>query len=220
MNTVQRKARLIYSTASTPSCASFGSLSLRPDINLAQVSMKTTAGLIFCALIDATNAWTLAMSAALFDGLGFVTAMNDNGCVPAGKKALLVGAGGAGSAIAHALVMAGVSELAIHEEDATRRETLVQRLASLNQCPVSSGSSDPSGFDIVLNATPVGMKETDAFPLQASKLTGAMFVGCVITQPAVTLLIAAARAKGCLSMTGADMFGRVSDLMIAFLVGE
>jgi shikimate dehydrogenase len=156
----------------------------------------------------------------MFDGLGFVTALNDNGCVPAGKKALLVGAGGAGSAIAHALVMAGVSELAIYDEDATRRETLVQRLAGLNQCPVHSGSSDPTGFDIVLNATPVGMKETDAFPLQASKLTGNMFVGCVITQPAVTPLIAAARAKGCLTMTGAHMFGRVSDLMIDFLIGE
>jgi len=155
----------------------------------------------------------------MFDGLGFVAAMNDNGCVPAGKKALLVGAGGAGSAIAHALVMAGVSALAIYDEDATRRETLVQRLAGLNQCPVSSGSSDPTGFDIVLNATPVGMKETDAFPLQASKLSRAMFVGCVITQPAVTPLIAAARAKGCQTMTGAHMFSRVSDLMIDFLVG-
>ncbi|NVO04599.1 MAG: ThiF family adenylyltransferase [Rhodoferax sp.] len=155
----------------------------------------------------------------MFDGLGFVTAMLDNGCDPAGKKALLVGAGGAGSAIAHALVMAGVSELAIYDEDATRRETLVQRLAGLQKCPVGSGSADPTGFDIVLNATPVGMKETDAFPLQASKLVGTMFVGCVITQPAVTPLIAAARAKGCKTMTGAHMFGRVSDLMIDFLVG-
>jgi shikimate dehydrogenase len=130
-----------------------------------------------------------------------------------------VGAGGAGSAIAHALVLAGVSELAIYDEDATRRETLVQRLAGLKLCPVTSGSSDPTGFDIVLNATPVGMKETDAFPLQASKLTSGMFVGCVITQPAVTPLITAARAKGCLTMTGADMFGRVSDLMVDFLIG-
>jgi shikimate dehydrogenase len=156
----------------------------------------------------------------MFDGIGFVTAMNDNGCNPQAKKALLVGAGGAGSAIAHALVVAGVSELAIYDEDASRRETLVQRLAGLNQCPVTSGSSDPAGFDIVLNATPVGMKETDPFPLQASKLSGAMFVGCVITQPVVTPLIAAARAKGCLTMTGAHMFGRVSDLMIDFLVGS
>ena len=155
----------------------------------------------------------------MFDGLGFVSAMNDNGCDPAGKKALLVGAGGAGSAIAHALVMAGVSELAICDDDASRRETLVQRLAGLNLCPVKHGGTDPTDYDIVLNATPVGMKETDAFPLQASKLTSSMFVGCVITQPVVTPLIAAARAKGCLSMTGADMFGRVSDLMIDFLVG-
>ena len=155
----------------------------------------------------------------MFDGLGFVSAMNDNGCDPDGKKALLVGAGGAGSAIAHALVMAGVSELAICDDDASRRETLVQRLAGLNRCPVTHGGTDPTGFNIVLNATPVGMKETDAFPLQASKLTSGMFVGCVITQPVVTPLIAAARAKGCLCMTGADMFGRVSDLMIDFLVG-
>jgi shikimate dehydrogenase len=146
--------------------------------------------------------------------------MKDNGCDPAGKKALVVGAGGAGSAIAHALVMAGVSALAIYDEDASRRETLVQRLAGLNLCPVTSGSADPSGFGIVLNATPVGMKETDAFPLQASKLSRDMFVGCVITQPAVTPLIAAARAKGCLTMTGAHMFGRVRDLMIDFLLGE
>jgi shikimate dehydrogenase len=155
----------------------------------------------------------------MFDGLGFVTAMNDNGCNPSGRKALLVGAGGAGSAIAHALVMAGVNELAIHDEDATRRETLVQRLDGLKLCPVGSGSSDPTGFDIVLNATPVGMKEADPLPLQASNLSSAMFVGCVITQPVVTPLIAMARAKGCLTMTGAHMFGRVSDLMIDFLLG-
>ncbi|MEY4884436.1 MAG: hypothetical protein RIS34_2290, partial [Pseudomonadota bacterium] len=57
----------------------------------------------------------------MFDGLGFVEAMRDNGCQPLAKRALLVGAGGAGSAIAHALVMAGVSALAIHDEDTVRR---------------------------------------------------------------------------------------------------
>jgi shikimate dehydrogenase len=80
------------------------------------------------------------------------------------------------------------------------------------------GSADPSGFDIVLNATPVGMKETDPLPLDADKLGAGMFVGCVITAPAITLLIAAARAKGCNTLTGADMFGRVRDLMVDFLL--
>jgi shikimate dehydrogenase len=154
----------------------------------------------------------------MFDGLGFVSAMQDNGCQPQGQSALLVGAGGAGSAIAHALVMAGVSTLAICDEDTQRRTTLVDRLAGLGRCPVTHGSADPCGFDIVLNATPVGMKENDPLPLQADRLASTMFVGCVITQPAVTPLIAAARAKGCRTMTGAHMFGRVRDLMVDFLV--
>ena len=156
----------------------------------------------------------------MFDGLGFVAAMRDNGGEPQGKRALLVGAGGAGSAIAHALVMAGVSALAIHDEDAARRTTLVDRLAGLGRCPVLHGSADPTGFDMVLNATPVGMKEGDPYPLDVSKLQPSMFAGCVITMPAITPFIAAARAKGCGTMTGAHMFGRVRDLMVAFLLGK
>jgi shikimate dehydrogenase len=156
----------------------------------------------------------------MFDGLGFVTAMQDKGCESAGKKALLVGAGGAGSAIAHALVMAGVRALAIHDPDEVRRSSLVDRLASLGRCPVMQGSNDPAGFDIVLNASPVGMKADDAIPVDVSRLDSAMFCGCVITAPAVTPFIAAARAKGCNTMTGADMFARVRDLMVDFLIGR
>lgn len=154
----------------------------------------------------------------MFDGLGCVTALQDRGCQPAGQKALLVGAGGAGSAIAHALVMAGVSELAIHDPDDARRGSLVERLAGLAKCPVTHGSADPSGFDLVLNATPVGMKDGDPYPLDVTKLQPHMFCGCVITAPAVTPFIAAAREKGCGTMTGADMFARVRDLMVEFLM--
>ncbi len=156
----------------------------------------------------------------MFDGLGFVTALQDKGCKPAGQKTLLVGAGGAGSAIAHALVMAGVSELAIFDPDEQRCTSLVARLAGLGQCPVKQASPDPTGFDIVLNATPVGMKESDPYPLQVDKLDGRMFCACVITAPAVTPFIAAARAKGCATMTGADMFARVRDLLVDFLLGK
>ena len=116
--------------------------------------------------------------------------------------------------------MAGVSALAIHDEDAVRRTTLVDRLAGLGRCPVLHGSADPTGFDMVLNATPVGMKAGDPYPLDVDKLQPSMFAGCVITMPAITPLIAAARAKGCGTMTGAHMFGRVRDLMVEFLLGK
>ena len=156
----------------------------------------------------------------MFDGLGFVSAMRDEACQASGKKALLVGAGGAGSAIAHALVLAGVSTLAIYDADEARRTTLVNRLAGLGRCAVVHGSADPSGFDIVLNATPMGMQTSDPYPLQVQQLRSSMFVGCVITQPATSPLVAAARERGCKTMTGADMFGRVRDLMVDFLLND
>jgi len=155
----------------------------------------------------------------MFDGLGFVEALRDQGGQPQGQRALLVGAGGAGSAIAHALVMAGVRELAIHDEDTLRRTTLVDRLVGLSQCAVLHGSANPSGFDLIVNATPMGMKVTDPYPLDIEKIDATMFVGCVITAPVITPLIATARARGCKTVTGTEMFGRVRDLMVDFLLG-
>jgi shikimate dehydrogenase len=83
---------------------------------------------------------------------------------------------------------------------------------------VTQGSSDPTGFDIAVNASPIGMKETDPTPIDATKIHGDMFVGCVITAPAITPLIATARAKGCKTVTGADMFAQVRELMVQFLL--
>ena len=154
----------------------------------------------------------------MFDGLGYVRAMEKNGCVLKNKRALLVGAGGAGSAIAHSLVLAGVSELAIHDPDDQRRQSLIDRLNSLKLGKVSQGSPDPTGFDVAINATPIGMKEADPTPIDTTKIHSDMFVGCVITAPAITPLVAAARAKGCKTVTGAEMFAQVRELMVNFLL--
>lgn len=154
----------------------------------------------------------------MFDGMGYVEALKNKGCEPQGQRALLVGAGGAGSAIAYSLVTSGVRELAVHDPDTARRDGLIARLASLGLAKVSAGSSDPTGFDICINATPIGMKEGDPHPIDSSKFTAQQFVGCVITAPAVPPMVAAARAKGCNTMTGADMFARVRDLMVQFLL--
>ncbi|MEK7344538.1 MAG: shikimate dehydrogenase [Pseudomonadota bacterium] len=156
----------------------------------------------------------------MFDGLGYVQALGRKGCSLQGKKALLVGAGGAGSAIAYALATGGLRELAIHDADTLRRDTLVLSLAALGRCTVVVGSSDPTGHDIAINATPLGMQEGDPMPIDADKFTPSLFVGCVVTAPAVPPLIAAARAAGCNTLTGADMFAQVKDLMVAFLKGQ
>ena len=154
----------------------------------------------------------------MFDGQAQVEALQRNGAVLKGKKAILAGAGGAGTAIAHALLTAGVSELAIHETDTARRDNLVARLNTLGLGRVSAGSSDPTGFDIVINATPLGMKAGDPLPFDGSKITASMFVGDVVTQPALTPWIAHAREAGCQTSTGLDMFASVRDLMVDFLL--
>ncbi|MCD1262844.1 shikimate dehydrogenase family protein [Shinella sumterensis] len=153
----------------------------------------------------------------MFDGIGHVSALRKAGCVLEGKRAILAGAGGAGSAIGHALVLAGVSELAIHEMDDTRRTALIARLSSLGMAKVFAGSADPTGFDVVVNATPSGMKDGDPLPFDGEKLTPDMFIGEVITKPAVSPLVARARSMGCRAITGVDMFVEVRDLMVDYL---
>jgi shikimate dehydrogenase len=153
----------------------------------------------------------------IVDGLGFVGAVRANGGDPAGKRALQIGAGGAGSAIAMALVEAGVQTLAIHDTDVARRDQLIAKLKPLGRGDIRAGTADPTGFDLVANATPLGMKAGDPLPVDVSKLKSGTFVGCVITSPAVSPLIEAARRQGCRTSTGTDMYNALQSSMLDFL---
>ena len=152
------------------------------------------------------------------DGLGFIGAVKARGFDPSGKRALLLGAGGAGSAIAEAIVAAGVAELALHDADRARRDALMAKLARLGKARITVGSPDPSGFDFVAHATPAGMRESDPLAVDVAKLAGTTFVGCVITQPVVSPLVAAARAIGCATSTGSDMYDALQSTMLDFLL--
>lgn len=154
----------------------------------------------------------------MFDGQAQVEALKRNGAELAGKKVLMAGAGGAGTAIAYALLQAGAASLAVHETDTARQTDLINRLNSLGLGKVSAGSADPTGFDIVINATPLGMRPDDALPFDADKLTPEMFVGDVVAHPPLTRWIEAAQARGCRTSSGSDMFACVRDLMVDFLL--
>jgi len=155
----------------------------------------------------------------MIDGQGFVDAMRLSGVEPSGKRALLVGAGGAGSAIALALIEVGLSELLIHDIDHARRDQLSMRLKATYGAVVNVGSPDPLGCALVVNATPIGMSRNDPFPLQIDHLTSDMFVGDVITDPAVTPLIHAARRLGCRTQIGVEMFDAQLQNIRDFLIG-
>ena len=156
----------------------------------------------------------------MLDGLGFVAAIRAKGGEPKGKSALLIGAGGAGSAIGLGLVDAGVASLAIHDEDTARRDALIKRLQSHSKTPVAAGSADPAGFELVANATPAGMREGDTFPVDVAKLSPAAFAACVITQPVPAPWIVAASARGCATSHGVDMYHAEQAMMLEFLLGK
>ena len=154
------------------------------------------------------------------DGEAFVAAVRASGGDPRGSRALQVGAGGAGSAIALALLEAGVADLALHDADPVRRDALVGRLRDRFGDRVTAGSPDPTGFDLVANATPMGMRAGDPYPVDVERLAPGTFVGDVVTKPAVPPLIEAARRIGCRTSRGADMFAAVAGLIVDFLLAD
>ena len=146
------------------------------------------------------------LAGEMFDGEGFVRGVLRKGREIAGKRALVLGAGGVGSAIAASLAKAGVSALGLYDINGTAAEALGARLVRYYPAlALSLGSNDPTGFDIVVNATPLGMKPGDPLPLEIARLDPSTFVGEVVMAEEITPFLAAARARGCAVQVGKDM---------------
>ncbi len=156
----------------------------------------------------------------MVDGLSFVHAARSKGCDFKGSRTLLVGAGGAGSAIGLEMLNSGAAELAIHDADTARRDALIAKLSGPHPNKVLTGSMDPAGFDVVVNATPMGMKPTDPAPIALDRLTRAMFVGDVITAPEMTPLLGAAQKAGARFSTGIEMIRASVEIQVNFFLGR
>ncbi|WP_018897899.1 ThiF family adenylyltransferase [Rhizobium sp. 2MFCol3.1] len=142
----------------------------------------------------------------MFDGEGFVRGVLRKGRRVAGADVLVVGSGGVGSAIAASLAAAGVRKIAIFDANPEVMNGLIGRLRQhYPDVDVTAGSRDPEGFDIVVNATPLGMKSDDPLPIDVSRLSSATFVGEVVMKQEITPFLAAARAAGCDFQVGTDM---------------
>jgi shikimate dehydrogenase len=159
-------------------------------------------------------------SGDMTDGGGFIAALRRNGFDPKGKRALQIGGGGAGSAIALALCMEGASALTLCDLDTAKRDALIARLGRHGHQVAAAEKPDPAGFDLIVNATPSGMKAGDPLPVDPAKLGRDQFVADIITMPAVTPLLEAAKAKGCRTQTGVEMFDAQVDFITEFLMGK
>jgi shikimate dehydrogenase len=142
----------------------------------------------------------------LFDGMGFVAGLIRKGFAVRGARCLVVGAGGVGSAIAAALSAGGAAEIALHDISNAAASDLAARLGwHYPATRIVAGGSDPAGFDLVANASPLGMRPDDPLPVDVTRLSRDTFVSEVVMKPAVTQLLAAATARGCKIQAGVDM---------------
>jgi shikimate dehydrogenase len=144
--------------------------------------------------------------ADMFDGTGFVRGIARKGFEVRGARCLVVGAGGVGSAIAASLAAAGAGSISLFDTNRAMAEALAGRLAKhYPALEVRLATSDPAGYDLVVNGTPLGMKPGDPLPFDVSRLEPRTFVGEVVMKQEITPLLEAARARGCRFQVGTDM---------------
>jgi shikimate dehydrogenase len=142
----------------------------------------------------------------MFDGAGFVRGVKRKGFDLTGKRALVVGTGGVGSAIAASLAAENIKSISLFDVNTASFEGLAQRLKQeYPHIEVETGSNDPDGHDLLVNATPMGMNEGDPLPMDVSRISPKAFVGEVVMRTEMTAFLLAAKSRGCQVQVGSDM---------------
>ncbi|WP_051208296.1 shikimate dehydrogenase family protein [Saccharospirillum impatiens] len=147
------------------------------------------------------------------DGIGYLNGLRSRGFNVTDCRALVIGAGGSGSAIAWELLEQGAQQVAIYDVDPARAKALVGRLNSLFSGKVKLSDNQPEGYDLLANASPAGMKPNDPYPVRLEGILPHQLLADAITEPAVTPFLEYGTRLGCRTMNGADMFnGQVEAL--------
>jgi len=152
-----------------------------------------------------------------FDGAGFVRGVLRKGMQIEGQRVLVTGCGGVGAAIAASLAEQKPAELALFDTRTEVVDALAQRLSDHHsQVRLRTGHNDPAGYDLIVNATPMGMQDGDPLPFDVARIDPQTFVGEVVMKREVTPLLAAARAKGCRTQIGTDMLFEMIPAYLSF----
>jgi shikimate dehydrogenase len=140
-----------------------------------------------------------------FDGIGFVRAARHHGMLDTDRPALIVGVGGAGTAIAFALLAAGVKDLILANRDPLRAERLGQELLAADpQVRLRIGMAHAASAALVVNATSLGLSPGDPLPFDPALLAAKAAVFDIIAARD-TELVAAAQARGLRALGGRPM---------------
>jgi shikimate dehydrogenase len=157
-----------------------------------------------------------------FDGVGFVHGLMRRGHSLVGKRVLIIGAGGAGCSVAHAILDQNPAAIGLFDIDAARMDSLVGSLRETNAAiPVATAMPDPADYDVVVNCTVIGMRPSDPYPVRVESLRPTTLVVDIILKPQVTPLLTEAARRGCATHEGVHMLeGQVRSVCEFFGVGR
>jgi shikimate dehydrogenase len=152
------------------------------------------------------------LEGGLFDGTGFVLSLDHFGIACAGKRVLILGAGGGASAIAAALATAGVgapAHIALYDPIAGKSQGVIWQIENAMGTAriewTAAGTSDPTGYDLVVNASPLGLEADDAMPCDVTRLAGHAVVVDILMKNQPTRFLQAVRARGLQAEPGFEM---------------
>jgi shikimate dehydrogenase len=162
---------------------------------------------------EADGTWT----ADNFDGVGFVQGLVGAGHDPGGKVVSLVGAGGAGTSIAPALLTQGARLLVLSDVSEERATQLAARLEARWPGRVRVAAAPAAAeSDMLINATPLGLREEDPLPFDLGAVRADAVVADIIMKPAETRLLKAAVARGLRVHPGIHMLSEQIELYRQF----
>lgn len=131
------------------------------------------------------------------DGAGFLRGLRTANIAIEGRSCLMVGAGGAAVAIAFALAEAGVAEIVVFNRTRAKANALADKVnAHVGHSLARAGDPQPKPGQLVINATSLGLQDSDPLPLDPALLHPGMTMAEVIAQPEVTALLHAAQSRG------------------------
>lgn len=163
------------------------------------------------------------LEGGLFDGTGCVSALDYFGMDYAGKRVLILGAGGGASAIAGTLAMAGrraPAEIALYDPVPGKAQAVAAHIGASAQAVgsrvLAAVSSDPAAYDLVINASPLGLQASDPLPCDVARLPAHAAVLDILMKNQPTPLVRAVRARGLAAQPGFEMLIQQTPLYLEF----
>ena len=160
-----------------------------------------------------------SLEGGLFDGEGLKASLDYFKMAYTGKKVLIIGAGGAAAAIGASLARGAkaAAEIAFFDPSPGKAQDIADRLTRPNGTQAQAvASSDPSGFDLVLNASPLGLKPSDPMPCDVSRMEAHAALMDIVMKNQPSPVVRAARARGLNAQPGFEMMIQQADLYLDF----